>query len=212
MVTKAKTASASETGPPAASELSSLLGKAHAAFQTLTARGGGATCEWKRYKRESPWVLKVSHGKRTLFYVKPARGSFEVTVLLGARATEAALGGRVSEGLHASIRSARAYAEGRPVRVVVKSKADLVAVEELLAVKLESGTAGCQGRTIAGFGSWSSNCARLLVRWPALVSSAPWPPWLSACCSPHVPPPLRHSCSLKWPLASGRPPPGHLKT
>lgn len=71
-----------------------------------------------------------------LFYANPGRGSFEVTVVLGARAAEAALAGRVSKSLHPSIRAARAYAEGRPVRVVVRSAADLVAVEELIAVKL----------------------------------------------------------------------------
>jgi hypothetical protein len=59
-----------------------------------------------------------------------------VTVVLGQRATVAALAGRVRPELHATIRSARPYVEGRPVRVVVTSKKDLVGVEELVAVKL----------------------------------------------------------------------------
>jgi hypothetical protein len=91
--------------PPTNAELAHLLGRAHAAYEALTDRPG-ATAEWKRYSKEGPWVLKVSAGKRTLFYVKPDRGSFEVTVLLGERATKAALGGRVSKGLHASIQGA----------------------------------------------------------------------------------------------------------
>jgi len=98
---------------------------------------GGSTCEWKRYSKNTPWVLKVSRGERTLFYVTPAAGAFEVTVVLGQRATDAALAGRVSERLHESIRSARPYAEGRPVRFIVKTKADLVFVKQLVAVKLE---------------------------------------------------------------------------
>lgn len=60
-----------------------------------------------------------------------------MTVLLGQRATDAALAGRVAERLYPSIRSARPYAEGRPVRFIVKAKADLVFVKELVAVKLE---------------------------------------------------------------------------
>ena len=96
-------------------------------------------CEWKRYTRKAPWALKVSEHERTLFYVKPGIGEFEVTVVLGERATTAALGGRVRKALHAAIRSARPYVEGRPVRVIVKSEADLTGVEELVAVKLKPG-------------------------------------------------------------------------
>ena len=134
---KAKIATAVEARPPASSELRKILGGSHAAYEVLKSMHEGSTCEWKRYGKNAPWALKVSRGERTLFYVKPAAGSFEVTVVLGARATEAALAGRVSKSLHASIRSARAYAEGRPVRLVVRSEADLVVVEQLVAVKLE---------------------------------------------------------------------------
>jgi hypothetical protein len=128
--------SSSEDKPPAAAELSALLGGAYEAFLTLTKRGSGATCEWKRYSKKSPWVLKVSQRDRTLFYVTPKARAFEATVVLGDRATEAALGGRVAKKLHASIRAARRYVEGRPVRVMVRKETDLSAVEELVAVKL----------------------------------------------------------------------------
>jgi len=40
-------------------------------------------------------------------------------------------------GAPASIRAARVYAEGRPVRLVVRSEVDLVLVKQLVAVKLE---------------------------------------------------------------------------
>lgn len=132
----AKAAKAETAGPPTAQGLRKLLGASYAAYEALTARDDGSTCEWKRYNEKAPWALKVSRADRTLFYVKPASGSFEVTVVLGPRATEAALAGRVPKSLHASIRAARAYAEGRPVRVVVTSEADLVGIEQLVAVKL----------------------------------------------------------------------------
>jgi hypothetical protein len=62
--------------------------------------------------------------------------AFEATVVLGERAAQAALAGRVSKNLHASIRAAKPYVEGRPVRVIVRTRADLAGVEELVAVKL----------------------------------------------------------------------------
>jgi hypothetical protein len=82
-------------------------------------------------------VLKVSAGERTLFYLTPQANQFEVTVVLGHRATDAALAGRVRPELHATIRSAKPYVEGRPVKVVVTGKEGLVGVEELVAVKLK---------------------------------------------------------------------------
>jgi hypothetical protein len=56
---------------------------------------------------------------------------------IGRAAVAAALAGRVGKKLHASIREAKAYVEGRPVRVLVRTKADVQAVEDLVAVKLK---------------------------------------------------------------------------
>jgi hypothetical protein len=61
-----------------------------------------------------------------------------VTVLLGGHAVEAAFAGRVSKGLHASIRRAKVFPEGRPVEVLVRRRSDLAKVEELVTVKLEA--------------------------------------------------------------------------
>lgn len=97
------------------------------------------TTEWRRYNASSPWVVKATLGERTLFYVRPDDGWFEVTVVLGERAAAAALGGRVTKKLHEAISSARRYAEGRPVRVKVKSEKDLAGVEQLIDVKLNPG-------------------------------------------------------------------------
>ena len=134
---EAKPDPAGEDKPPSTRELASSLGSSHAAFLALTQRGSALRCEWKRYSKKSPWVLKVSQGKRTLFYVTPKAESFEATVVLGERAVEAALAGRVSKSLHAAIRKAKPYVEGRPVRVVVRGPADLVGIEQLVAVKLD---------------------------------------------------------------------------
>lgn len=134
---KAEPGSAHDSGSPGDDELVHLLGRSRAAFQALTHDRAGVTCEWKRYSKKGPWVLKVSEGERTLFYVIPQASQFEVTVVLGQHATDAALAGRVRPELHAAIRSAEPYVEGRPVKVVVTGKWDLAGVEELVAVKLQ---------------------------------------------------------------------------
>jgi hypothetical protein len=125
----------SDDEPPAPGEVATLLGRSHAQFEVLTRRAG-AVCEWRRYSKTAPWVMKVSDGDRTLYYITPKARHCEVTVVLGKRATAAALAGRVRKKLHPAIREAKPYVEGRPVRVLVRSAADVHAVEELLAVKL----------------------------------------------------------------------------
>jgi hypothetical protein len=127
---------AKDATPPAAGDVATLLGKSYAQFTVLTSRPGAAS-EWRRYSKSGPWVVKVSAGARTLFYIAPKSGHCEVTVVLGERAVAAALAGRVEKKLHSSIREAKSYVEGRPVRVLVRTKADVKAVEELVAVKLE---------------------------------------------------------------------------
>lgn len=134
---KRNVAQGQETHPPTPNELSRSLGKSYRAFLALTTERAGATCEWKRYSKQGPWVIKVSDGDRTLLYALPQAGQFEVTVVLGARASQAAVAGRVRRELREAIRSAKPYVEGRPVRVAVTNKDDLASVEELLAVKLD---------------------------------------------------------------------------
>jgi uncharacterized protein DUF3788 len=116
--------------------MKALLGDAYAGFQALVSRG---SAEW-RPSKNSPWLLKVSQAKRSLFYARPESGFVRMTVLLGQRAVDAALAGHVSKRLHESIRNAKAYPEGRPVTVVIRRASDLAKVEELLAVKLETTT------------------------------------------------------------------------
>lgn len=133
---KAKPVPVAVGRPPTTRELTALLGESYAAFLALTRRGPAVSQEWRRYSKKSPWVLKVSQGDRTLFYATPMSEAFEVTVVLGERAIAAALAGRVSKKLHPSIRAAKTYVEGRPVRIVIRGQDDLAGVEQLVAVKL----------------------------------------------------------------------------
>jgi uncharacterized protein DUF3788 len=116
--------------------MKALLREAYPAFQALVASGGPGAAEWRRSSKNSPWLLKVSKDKRSLFYAKPDTGHLTVTVLLGERAVEVALAGGVSKRLHDSIRSAKVYPEGRPVAVSIDRPSDFAKVEELVAVKM----------------------------------------------------------------------------
>lgn len=114
------------------------LGGARPAFDRLRRLRPGTVAEWRRYTKAGPWTLKVTEGKRTLYYLTPGVDEFQVTLILGERATEAALGAAdVPEAQKQALREARPYVEGRGIRVAVQSERDVALVERLLAIKLE---------------------------------------------------------------------------
>jgi kynureninase len=133
---------APDHAPPSKRQVAALLGGAHAAYRALAERGDGAVAEWRQYTKKSPWVVRVSKGARAYYYLQPEAGGCRVTVLLGARAAEAALAGAVPASLHDAIRQAKVYPEGRPVVVRVTTDDDVRAVEQLLEVKLKPPKAG----------------------------------------------------------------------
>jgi hypothetical protein len=123
--------------PPAETTIADRLGRSRAAFEQLRALRPGVTAEWRRYTKTGPWTLKVAEGKRTFFYLTPGDGEFTVTLILGERATEAALAADdVPEVQKRALRDARPYQEGRGIRVPVRGTTDVPDVERLLAVKL----------------------------------------------------------------------------
>jgi hypothetical protein len=126
-------------GPPE-SELRDLLGRCYRVFDRVAHPGPGVTGEWRCYKKGTPPTLKVIDGKRTLYYVRPERGSVHVSFLLGRAACEAAMAGQVPAHLRDVIRSAKEYPEGRAVRLELRRLADIADVEALLAVKVAPAT------------------------------------------------------------------------
>ena len=125
------------TAHPTDAELATMLGPAYPALEVLLRGAPERTAEWRKYSSRSAWLLRVSQRGKPVIYLQPEPGALKATVLLGARAVEAALAGRVSARLHPAIRNAKVYPEGRPVVVRVARASDAARVEELVAVKLK---------------------------------------------------------------------------
>ena len=130
-----KTPKSLVAGPPER-ELRRLLGRRYRLFDRVAHPQPGVRGEWRRYKQGTSPTLKVIKGKRTLYYVLPDDEAVHVTFLLGRRASDAALAGRLPAHLRAAIRSAKQFPEGRAVRLALHRLADVADVEALLAVKL----------------------------------------------------------------------------
>jgi hypothetical protein len=131
-----------KTSPPGPRQVQSVLGPTAAKWNELReeiARSHSAASEeWKFYTKESGWTLVVKSKQRTLLYMRPQHGSFLASLALGQKAVDAALASRLPQTIKKRIQEARAYVEGRGVRIEVKRSADLAHVRLLLEIKTAS--------------------------------------------------------------------------
>lgn len=74
--------------------------------------------------------------ERTLLYLIPRDGDFEISVVLGERSVALALAGDLPAELKTIIAGARRYAEGRSIRFPVTTGDQLVPVRRLVACKI----------------------------------------------------------------------------
>jgi hypothetical protein len=128
--------------PPAEDELREMLGRSWARWQELPARVGArfgpVAAAWGYASRSTGWGLRLRAGDRTILHLTPCTGHFLASFALGANAVRAALGSTALRPLHAAIRAAPQYAEGRGVRLRVTTKAQVAAAERLAVIKMES--------------------------------------------------------------------------
>lgn len=82
------------------------------------------------------WSLRLKQKKRTVLYMTPGKGMFIVGFALGEKAVKAAHEARLPSQLLAIIDGATKYAEGRAVRLDVKTKKDLKGAMKIAAIKM----------------------------------------------------------------------------
>ncbi|MHB1096262.1 MAG: DUF3788 family protein [Gemmatimonadaceae bacterium] len=96
--------------------------------------------EWKPSKIAFGHVCLLRHKKRTLVYLLPEAASVTVAIVLGERAYDLAMASTLSAAVKTSLTEARPYAEGRGIRVSVKTSRDLATIRKLVAIKLTPAT------------------------------------------------------------------------
>jgi hypothetical protein len=136
----ALSAFADKSNPPGPSELRVTLGRSSSLwdqlkdhlssdYQPLTEKWGFAGAKWG-------WSLQLKQKKRTVLYMTPCKKHFLAGFALGEKAVKAAQASGLSDSVLATIDSAPKYAEGRGVRIEVRTKKDLENVKVLAAVKM----------------------------------------------------------------------------
>ncbi len=125
---------------PTDQELESALGRSGKLWVRLKSdmqeAHGPLTEEWHFSGAAFGWSLRLKKKKRTIVHMTPCRAHFLASFALGEKACRAAHVAGLPAPLLAVVDNAPKYAEGRGVRIAVRSKSDLKGVEALVAVKV----------------------------------------------------------------------------
>lgn len=125
--------------PPADGDLATALGPAKAVWDEFLAaleRDQLANArEWKCHSPKWGWSLRVLQRKRTIVWLSPGRGGFNVAFILGEKAVAAARAARLPQVVAQALNTAPKYPEGTGLRLVVKSARSLGALRRLAAIK-----------------------------------------------------------------------------
>lgn len=125
--------------PPRASELAAVLGPAYASWKELprsvAARLGPLSKEWGFTSKSTGWGLRLRRKDRIILYMTPCRGFFLASFALGEAAVRAARESGLPAPVLEVLDAAKKYAEGRGVRLEVRTAGDVRNVVELAVIK-----------------------------------------------------------------------------
>ena len=127
--------------PPTTAELAELLGSASGLWTELRdaigARCGPLAERWVYGGRKYGWSCRLERGK-TGFYLIPDTGHFRVGLALSDAARDAALAADLPPAIRGELAAATRVMEGWPLRMTVRTPADLEVALKLAEFKLSS--------------------------------------------------------------------------
>jgi hypothetical protein len=125
---------------PGDSELAAALGSTLKLWQQIRdyvhAKFPAAQDEWNYPGDKYGWGFRIKDKKRAIVYLLPRDRFFKAALVFGQKATDAVLASTVSEEIKTELRSAKAYAEGRGLRIDVQDEAIAADIRTLIDIKL----------------------------------------------------------------------------
>jgi hypothetical protein len=126
--------------PPREDDLAITLGIVHDLWNELqrliTAEFAPVSINWGFSSKKTGWGLRLQQPKRTVLYMTPCSGYFLASFALGEKAVKAAHESDLPSSILAVIDAAPKYAEGRGVRLEVRSIDDVHNVVKLAHIKM----------------------------------------------------------------------------
>jgi hypothetical protein len=130
------------TTPPSDADLERALGGSKPVWDRLIAEMASehdaALREWKSYSIKAGWSLRLKRGPRTVAWLVPCEGCFQVALILGDKALLAARQSRLPARVLAMLDEAPRHPEGTGIRLPVTGAKDLPVVKKLATLKLKS--------------------------------------------------------------------------
>jgi hypothetical protein len=127
---------------PSADELRQVLGRSsdrwNELISHLEADQAPIDAGWTFAGAKWGWSLRLRRKKRTILYMTPCSRHFLVGFALGEKAVAAARESGLPDSILEVIDQARKYAEGRAVRLEIRSKKDVEAALRLAAIKMSN--------------------------------------------------------------------------
>jgi hypothetical protein len=127
---------------PRDDDLAAMLGSTFAFWNELknliALRFASLSIEWVFTSEKRGWGLRLKREKRAVLYMTPCKGYFLVSFALGEKAVKAAHESDLPISVLKTIDDAKKYAEGRGVRLEVRSAEDIRNVEKLAVIKMSN--------------------------------------------------------------------------
>jgi hypothetical protein len=124
---------------PTDKDLAQVLGKAYAPWVRLLAvlaeQIEPMTQVWAYGGARYGWSLRVRYKDRVIVYMMPQDGQFLASFALGEKAVAAARAAKLPAAVLSAIDAAPKYAEGRGVRLEVRSVRQVASVARLAQIK-----------------------------------------------------------------------------
>jgi len=92
--------------------------------------------EWGFSGKKWGWALCLKHKKRAVLYLTPSDGFFYAGLALGQKAVDAAHSSNLPPSVLDIIDNSQKFAEGRGVRLEVRSDVDVRSVTQLAEIKM----------------------------------------------------------------------------
>ncbi len=127
---------------PSDSDLQRALGRAKPLWDELIGRLASeqdvSNQEWKSYSAKSGWALRLKRGQRTILWLTPSDGLFQVLFILSDKALGDAREERLPARVLRMLDEAPRYPEGTGVRLCIKAARDMPVVMKLAEIKVQS--------------------------------------------------------------------------
>ena len=125
---------------PRDSDLVEVLGDSRALWDELKSQMETQfqplSVDWGFSGKKWGWSLRLKQKARTVLYMTPRRGHFVVGFALGQKAVDAAHESDLPQSILDMIDDSQKYAEGRAVRLEVRTGDDLLNVARIATIKM----------------------------------------------------------------------------